>query len=185
MGDEVEPKAVAWEETEREEVFKKYGRSIDKVLFQLPSGEIKDFYIQNEKSTVCVLPVTRGGEVVLIEQYRPGPKEVLMELPGGYMDVGEKPLEAIKRELLEETGYTGSFVLLNNVFHSAYSTRVKYLFVATQCEVVSERTLDESEQGSRMVLLSMEDFLKNLYSGKLTDADCSYAGLQYLKTLST
>lgn len=183
MGDEAE-KAVAWKETGREEAFKKYGRSIDKVLFQLPTGEIKDFYIQNEKSTVCVLAISKNNEVILIEQYRPGPKEVLMELPGGYIDENEAPLDAMTREFSEETGYIGEFVLLNSVFHSAYSTRIKHLFIAMQCELVSERKLDEFEQGSRIVLLSMEDFQKNLSTGKLTDADCAYAGLQYLKTLS-
>lgn len=171
-----------WKEVERKTVFEKYGRSVEKVLFQLPVGTVKDFYIQAEKSTVCVFALTKEGKVVLIRQYRPGPKEVLTELPGGYVDSNELPIDAIKRELLEETGYSGKISLLNSVFYGAYSNRVKHLFIATECELVSERALDQSEEGSRVVLFSISEFEESLATGKLTDADCAYAGLLHLKT---
>ena len=46
--------------------------------------------------------------VLLERQYRHAAKGFLWELPAGRIDPGEKELEAAKRELLEETGYTGS-----------------------------------------------------------------------------
>jgi ADP-ribose pyrophosphatase len=42
--------------------------------------------------------------ILLIQQYRHAPGEVLWELPAGRVDPGENKLAAAKRELIEETG---------------------------------------------------------------------------------
>ncbi|HEX7957183.1 MAG TPA: NUDIX hydrolase [Pyrinomonadaceae bacterium] len=64
-----------------------------------------DFYVIEAPDWVNVIPVTEGGEVVLIELYRHGTEEVSLEIPGGMVDPGEGAREAAARELLEETGY--------------------------------------------------------------------------------
>jgi ADP-ribose pyrophosphatase len=43
--------------------------------------------------------------VLLVRQYRLPAEKYLWELPAGRLDPGEKPLQAAKRELKEETGY--------------------------------------------------------------------------------
>ena len=65
------------------------------------------FYYLDGTDWVNVVALTQNEEVVLIEQYRHGLGEVTLEIPGGLVDAGEKPLEAGLRELREETGYTG------------------------------------------------------------------------------
>jgi 8-oxo-dGTP pyrophosphatase MutT (NUDIX family) len=54
---------------------------------------------------VNVVPLTRDGQLVMVRQYRHGSGTVTLEVPGGAVDAGETPLEAARRELLEETGY--------------------------------------------------------------------------------
>lgn len=175
-------KVNPWQEVRREEIFSLAGRSIEKVIFRLPGGETKDFYIHNERSTVCVFALKDAKEVVLVEQYRPGPKKVLRELPGGYIDNDETPLQAIRREFQEETGFSGDFMMLGHSFHSAYSTRIKYYFIATSCRKHISPQPEDSEKYSRVVLLELDDFLRDLRSGDVTDADCAYAALNYLKS---
>lgn len=64
-----------------------------------------DFYVIEAPDWINVIPVTDAGEVVMIEQYRHGTREVSLEIPGGMVDEGETPRVTAAREMLEETGY--------------------------------------------------------------------------------
>jgi ADP-ribose pyrophosphatase len=52
----------------------------------------------------AVLAITEDGRIPLVRQFRPSVEELVLELPSGGIDEGEKPEEAVRRELLEETG---------------------------------------------------------------------------------
>ena len=74
---------------------------------RLPSGmEMDDFYIIESNDWVNVIALTDDNNILLERQYRHGLARICVELPAGSVDDGETPLQAAKRELLEETGYT-------------------------------------------------------------------------------
>ncbi len=64
-----------------------------------------DFYVIEAPDWINVIPLTDAGEVVMIEQFRHGTREVSLEIPGGMVDEGETPRATAAREMLEETGY--------------------------------------------------------------------------------
>ena len=68
-------------------------------------GRVHDFYVIEAPDWINVIPLTKDGEVVLIEQYRHGTEAVSLEVPGGMVDPGEEPRATAARELFEETGY--------------------------------------------------------------------------------
>ena len=70
-----------------------------------------DFYVIEAPDWINVVPLTAGGEVVMIEQYRHGTGEVTLEIPGGMVDRDEGPAAAAARELLEETGYAAPEII--------------------------------------------------------------------------
>jgi ADP-ribose pyrophosphatase len=62
---------------------------------------------------VMIVPVTRDGKLLLIEQFRPPVGKTVIELPAGLAGDAEGMededlAEAAKRELLEETGYAAA-----------------------------------------------------------------------------
>jgi len=70
------------------------------------SGKDGSFFVVDAPSWINVLAITADDRAVLVEQYRHGCDRVTLELPGGCVDSGEDPLEAARRELEEETGYS-------------------------------------------------------------------------------
>lgn len=172
-----------WEEVSREPGQKLYGRSVDKVWFRLPDGKETDFAIFSGGKSVACLALTKNNEVILARQFRPGPKEILTELPGGGLKEGENPEEAMARELLEETGYQGKMKLVTTLWHDAYSPRVKCALVVTECEKVAEPKLEDNGESVEAVLMSLTEFRKHLMGGRLTDIEIGYLGLDYLDLL--
>jgi len=175
-------KIIKWEEISREIVFQKYNRKIEKVIFRLPDNKESDFYIKKEGPTVGILALTKNREVILVKQFRPGPNEILDELPGGYIDNEETPEQAGERELLEETGYKGNAHVVTAAFDCAYSTMKRFCIVVTDCEKVAEQKLDRTEY-AEVSLYSLEDFKNLLRSGMNTDIEIGFLGLDYLKLL--
>lgn len=156
-------------------------RKISLKTFILPDGKQKDFEIKKEGECVCVLPITADNKIILAKQFRPGPEKVLMELPGGGSG-DDTPIEAAKRELLEETGYTGDFQYVATPCECAYSTIKRHAFVATNCKKVQEQNLDDSEF-IEIVEMTLPEFRKHLQTGQLSDVEIGYLGLDFLGLL--
>ncbi|MDA0667242.1 MAG: NUDIX hydrolase [Planctomycetota bacterium] len=67
----------------------------------------RSFFVIEASDWVNVIAVTEDDEIVVIRQHRPGIGAVRLEIPGGIIEPGEKPIVAAVRELGEETGYRG------------------------------------------------------------------------------
>lgn len=77
----------------------------------------KPYFTIETGDGVVVLAITKNKEVVLVKQYRPASDSYTLELPSGAIDDSEPAINAAKRELYEETGYTTAhFKLLGNNF---------------------------------------------------------------------
>jgi ADP-ribose pyrophosphatase len=92
---------------EKSELFaEKNGLKIELLYLRHPSGEGYEYTtFVTHKQAVMVLAETPEGLFVMNEEYRCPTRKVLLSLPGGCVDEGEKPEEAAPRELFEETGY--------------------------------------------------------------------------------
>lgn len=148
----------------------------------MPDGKESDFYLKKEGPATAILALTKDQQVVLVRQFRPGPGEILDELPGGYVGEGETPEQAAERELLEETGYRGRAELVATAYDCAYSTMNRHCVVVTGCEKVAEQKLDKNEF-AEVVLMTLPEFRELLRSGKNTDVEVGYIGLDYLGLL--
>jgi ADP-ribose pyrophosphatase len=76
----------------------------DRAVDEKTKFEIKRSVVRHIGSAV-MMAVDEKKRVLLVRQYRLPAEKYLWELPAGRLDPGEKPLQAAKRELIEETGY--------------------------------------------------------------------------------
>jgi 8-oxo-dGTP pyrophosphatase MutT (NUDIX family) len=88
----------------------------------------------NCKGIVVIIPVTKEGDLLLIRQFRPVLNSYVIEFPAGLNDKGETLLDAARRELIEETGYTSeTFELIaEGPVSSGLSTEVLTIFLASE-----------------------------------------------------
>ena len=172
-----------WEEVSREEIFKKFGRGVEKRIYRLPNGREGEFYLRTGHSSVACLALTRERQVILVRQFRPGPAKVLLEMPGGGMDADETKEQAIARELLEETGYRGNVQFVTEILPDAYSTYTKNFFVVTDCEQVGQPQPENNGEELEVILLSLEKFREHIRTGQMTDIEGGYLCLDHLKLL--
>lgn len=136
---------------------------------QLPNGTIHpEFYILEYPTWINVIAITKEGKFVMVEQYRHGLQDVFTELVAGVAEDGESPLEAARRELLEETGYgNGNWELFSVLSQNpSATTNLTYSFLATDVELISEQHLDETEDIA-VRLLTEEEVRQLLLSDEM------------------
>ncbi len=73
-----------------------------------PAGEVVRRDLIEHPGAVVILPVVDAGHVCLLRNHRFVVGETLWEIPAGTLEPGEPTLDAAKRELQEETGYTAA-----------------------------------------------------------------------------
>ena len=73
---------------------------------EMPDGRIVDeYFVLEYPNWVNAVALTTENKIVMVRQYRHAANIVSLEIPGGVIDGDEAPLDAVRRELLEETGY--------------------------------------------------------------------------------
>lgn len=152
----------------------------------LPDGNTAKREYLRHLGAVCVVPVTKSGEVLLVEQFRYPFSAVLTEIPAGKLDsADEDPVDAAKRELWEETGAQCSdFVYLGAYYPTcAYSTEVIHMYLARDI-VPGTQHLDDDEFLAYKTM-PMDALISKIMNGEIKDGKTQAAVLKayyYLQT---
>ena len=138
---------------------------------ELPNGNLLNATVLEFSAWANIIAVTKNQEVVLIRQYRHGVEEVLWEIPGGVVEDDEDPLDGVKRELLEETGYIASeFIQVGKIYpNPAFQTNTVYCFLARNAEKVAEQHLDDGED-IEVQLVPLDELLSMVGRGEFPHA---------------
>lgn len=134
---------------------------------RLPNGVEGEWECIRHPGGALAVPVTPEGKLVLVDQYRIPLKQRLLEFPAGTVEPNESPLETIKREIEEETGYhsqqwrdLGQFPLA-----PGYSDEYIYAFLATDLEQLETPPDQDEDEDIQVVLYTPEELEALIHSG--------------------
>lgn len=150
----------------------------------LPDGRVNDeYYILEYPTWVNVIAITDDGMFVMIEQYRHGIDEVIVELCAGVVEPGEDTETAARRELREETGYTGGrWRLLNKICQNPSTcNNYTYCYLAESVTKTSDQCLDATEDIA-VRLMTEEEIRQMLLNDEMKQAMMATPLWHYLAT---
>lgn len=163
---------LAWKRKAPTEVTKVGRRTIVTKTFELPDGTIETFDIKDAEGQggVNVIALTKENQVVVINTYRPGPEKMMQEIPGGFIDPGEEPEQAARRELAEEASFrVGSMAYLGYCQYDSYTNGKRHYFLARDCEPNGEEYTREVEEQHEVAEISIEQLISNAMQARMTD----------------
>lgn len=132
-------------------------------------GQEATFFVCENPDWVNIVAVTETGNVILIEQFRHGTEEIILEIPGGMVDEGESHSITAARELLEETGFAPREMipLGRSRPNPAIQNNWIYHYLALDCEKKNETKFDEHES-IVVKLVPISEIPKLIAGGKIT-----------------
>lgn len=139
---------------------------------QLPDGLIMDeYYVLEYPDWINIIAIDKEGCMLLVRQYRHGLGRTNFELVAGVLEKDEDPLTAAKRELLEETGYSGGewHELMQLSANSSTMTNITHCFVATGVEKIADQHLDATED-LEVYTFTQEEVKSMVYRGEFMQA---------------
>ena len=140
---------------------KKFSFEINRI--ELPNGHEGEYGSIRFPNAALAVPITSDNKVIILRQYRFAVSRYLLEFPAGTLEIGETPINSIKREIQEEAGYKAEdWNKLGTLVNApGYSDEVIHLFLARKLhklDVDVQGDLDEDIE----VLTFYPDELDNL-----------------------
>jgi 8-oxo-dGTP pyrophosphatase MutT (NUDIX family) len=121
---------------------------------------------------VNVVALTPEKKILAVRQFRFGIRQLSLEIPAGLVDPGEAPLQAAKRELDEETGYTArEWKSLGwSYANPAFLTNRVHNFLALDAQRTGSPHLEEGED-LEAYELSLEEIERAIQSDSMRNSN--------------
>ena len=151
-----------------------------------PGGRQNERDVIRHNGSVVILALDNAKSkkdpwVVMERQYRHAANQYLWELPAGKIDAGEEPLDAAKRELIEETGYRAKKwrPLVEYFASPGFLGEAMKVFLAEDLRAGDAQPEEDEEIELRLVRFS--DVLKMIDKGAILDGKTLTSILLYAR----
>jgi len=158
----------SWETLSRHTILDRKYLIVEEHTVRLPDGRvISDWPWIITPDYVIVVAVTERDEFLCFRQTKYGVEGTSLAPVGGYLEPGEDPLVAGRRELVEETGYKASeWIDLGHYrVDGNRGAGTAYLFLARGARHVAEICSDDLEE-QELLLLSRSQVEAALCAGE-------------------
>ncbi|MCR5107620.1 MAG: NUDIX hydrolase [Lachnospiraceae bacterium] len=153
---------LKWEEVKVEHIITDEWIDFRRLAYRMPDGTVfEPYYSYSRKDYVIIVATDEDGDYLCVRQFRQGIREVTTEFPAGGIernggleyrdrednDGSEEALNAAKRELREETGYTSDewSHLLTVPSNATIADNYAHIYMARNCRLTADQKLDDTE----------------------------------------
>jgi len=152
---------------------------VNKDDITLPNGKPATREVIRHVGAVGIVPILDDGRIIVERQFRYPLAQAIIEIPAGKLDSkSEDRLEAAKRELREETGYTADEWIDIGNYHpaAAYTDELITLYVAKGLHK-GEQELDDDEFLD-FYAVPLDELVDDIMAGNITDGKTQVAILK-------
>lgn len=134
-------------------------------------GSIEIFEMLKRKNSVQVIATTKDNKILIAKQTQPQYKKYFYCVFGGQIDNHETPLQAAKRELLEESGYVSNdweLITTKSLYHKIEWTM--YNYIARNCVQIQKQQPDKGEK-IKVLKVNFQEFIDILLKDNFRSQD--------------
>ena len=154
---------------------------VEKETIKYPSGIERDYYIVNTQHPFVGIVAFYKDKLIVQRQWRPVIKDWLWELPFGGVEEEETLEQAIKRELLEETGYQANTITKIGSSYAAigFTTAKGHIFTTQDLTYMPEKAENNPSEIIEVHLKTKAEFESMIADGMIQDAPTLAAWSMY------
>lgn len=138
---------------------------------ELDSGKKIDWdvVLLPEREGVSIIALDNQDNIYLVEEYMAAVDKKMLSIPKGMVEIGEKQIDAAKRELKEETGTEGRLEEFRELkIWPGYTNAKNTLFIARNVVEVG-RVKIEDEEHLETVKMPLKQAVEMVMQGKVED----------------
>lgn len=111
---------------------------------EVPNQGYQKREIVEHNGVVVIIGITEDDKIILIKQYRKSIEDVVLELPGGKLELNENPKECVMRMFRQKTGYDAeSFKLIYKFYPTVgISNQMMFIYLAKKLRKYEDKKED-------------------------------------------
>jgi len=135
-----------------------------------PDGAEGIYSVVEMRPSCGIVAINEDNQIALVGQWRYVHNKYSLEIPTGGSEQGETPLDAAKRELLEETGLTAKgWTALGTIDNSnGVTTDVAYLFLAGN--LTAGPAVPQGDEQVELRWMPFADAVLSVMNGEITES---------------
>ena len=179
-------KVGGWKQKTKEVVYDNPWIQVSHQEVERPNGTEGIYGVVHFKSrAIGIVAIDESDNTWLVKQSRYPNNETTLEIPEGGGPLEENPLEAAKRELLEETGLSAEKweLLMELRTSNSVTDEIAYIYMATQLRQ-GEQQLEDTED-IELIKIPFDQAVDKAMNGEIVDAMSVAALLKVARLRST
>jgi ADP-ribose pyrophosphatase len=147
------------------------------------TGEAKEVVYVDQPAVAVGIPLLSDGRILFAQQWRPLVGSVLLECPGGKVEPGESPEDALRRELSEEVGLFPRNVRRLGDYFSSVGASNEHIFFFLVSDLLLVERRQEDRKKIDLVYLTLSEARDHLRRSMFLDGKTMLALFTYMAQL--